>query len=57
MRNKNIEESLSQGVNDLKIWCELNNRLDLIEEWDYDLNILKPEQVSCGSHKEINWVY
>jgi hypothetical protein len=32
-------------------------RKDLIEEWDYEKNgDLKPENVSFGSHKKVNWL-
>ena len=30
----NMEKVIS-GVNDLKTWCENNNRNDLLKEWDY----------------------
>ncbi len=44
------------GVNDLKTYCEQNNRPDLLNEWDYKENYpLKPEDVYYMSVKKIAW--
>lgn len=46
-----------KNQNDLKTWCKLNNRPDLLNEWDYDLNSpLKPSDVSKSSNKKYGWV-
>lgn len=38
-------------------WCEKNNRLDLLDEWDYDKNgELKPANVGFGSAKKVWWI-
>lgn len=38
----------------LKEWCEENNRMDLLDEWDYDKNgELTPDDVSYGSGKKV----
>lgn len=48
---------LVPGVNDLQTWCYENNRLDLLEEWDYKRNFpLTPSQISRGSGKRVYWV-
>lgn len=39
-----------EGFNDL---CTKNQ--SLASEWDYDKNILKPNQVTCGSGKKVWW--
>lgn len=44
-----------KGSNDLATWCQLNNRLDLLAEWDSSNEIL-PDQISYGSHKKVKWV-
>lgn len=33
-------------------WCIDNNRQDLLDRWDYELNILKPDEINYGSTKE-----
>jgi len=34
----------------LKEWCELNNRQELLDRWDYNLNKVNPEEVSSYSN-------
>lgn len=34
------------------IWCEQNNRLDLLKRWDYDLNNCSPYEISISSTKK-----
>lgn len=43
------------GINDLKTWCEQNDKSYILEEWDYDNNDITPEMVTFGSHKRIKW--
>jgi len=43
------------GFNDFKSWCIYNNRVDLLEEWDYNKNTLKPEECLDGGSKNIWW--
>lgn len=44
------------GVNDLKTWCVQNNKLYILDEWDYTENgSLLPESVTYGSHKRVSW--
>lgn len=41
----------------LKEWCEENNRLDLLDEWDYENNgDLTPETISWCSGKHVFWL-
>ena len=44
------------GENDLQTWCFQNNRKDILDAWDYDVNAIKPTEISFGSHKKINWI-
>ena len=44
------------GINDLATWCRENNRIDLLEEWDYEENkSLTPEMISKASGKKVWW--
>ena len=41
----------------LKEWCIKNNRMCLLNEWDYDKNgDLTPDDISYGSNKEVYWL-
>ncbi|WP_165497513.1 MULTISPECIES: zinc-ribbon domain-containing protein [Bacillus cereus group] len=38
-------------------WCNEHNRQDLIDEWDYKMNIdFTPKDMSYGSHKKVWWL-
>lgn len=39
--------------NSFQFWCENNDRQDLLDRWDYDLNIISPEEVSQRSLKKL----
>lgn len=44
------------GSKDLAHWCEENNRLDMLNEWDTSKNgELIPERVSYGSTRKVHW--
>lgn len=43
MTLKRIKKSFEQ-------WCKENNRLDIIERWDYDLNVKKPTELNHGQN-------
>lgn len=44
------------GKNDLVTWCKGNEKLYILNEWDYDSNgELTPDMFTFGSHKRINW--
>ena len=34
--------ALFRGINDLRSWCENNDRLDILEDWDYEENKKDP---------------
>lgn len=36
--------------NSLGVWCEENNRIDIIKRWDYDLNTNDPYHTNAASH-------
>ena len=42
------------GFNDLKTWCELNGRQDLIDQYS-DKNELSIDQIASGSRKAVIW--
>lgn len=44
------------GFNDLETFCKENNREDLLDEWDYDLNEIKPSEVTPHSEKKVYWL-
>lgn len=39
----------------LQDWCEKNNRLDLLDEYDIDKNIHTPAEIAYGTAKKIFW--
>ena len=43
------------GFNDLETWCKNNDRMDLLEEWDYEKNKLLPSEVTKSSDKKVYW--
>ena len=45
---------VSYGVNDLETWCKNNNRLDILEQWDYKKNG-SPRNILYTSHDEYSW--
>ncbi len=46
-----------RGINDLETYCKNNNRIDLLEEWDYEKNKpLKPSDVCYGAGKKYWWI-
>ncbi len=45
------------GENDLQTWCHENNRTDLIDEWDKELNKpYMPTDFTHGSNVKANWI-
>lgn len=46
-------KQILSGYNDLKTWCINNNRKDILEEWDYNKNLIKPEEIFPGTAKKI----
>lgn len=52
---KQLQERAAKKHN-FKDWCIENNRILLLEEWDYNGNTEKPEEFSSGSNKSVLWV-
>ena len=46
---------LFKGYNDLETWCKQNNRLDILENWDYDLNDISPSDITAHNTKKVYW--
>ena len=40
----------------LQTWCIENSRQDLLEEWDYGKNSIKPEEITVGSSVKAWWI-
>ena len=53
---------LRASLMSFKTWCMDNNRSDLLEEWDYEANLLDescpntPEECPYGSPRPVHWV-
>lgn len=41
------------GFNDLKSWCNNNNRLAIIQDWDDERNNISPTDITFGSNKSV----
>ena len=40
----------------LKTWCEENNKLELLDEWNYEKNgDLTPDNITKGSNRQVWW--
>ena len=44
-----------KGFNDLKTWCIKNNYKHLIDEFDYEKNQFKIDEITFGSGKKVWW--
>lgn len=44
------------GFNDLETWCKENDRNEILEDWDYKLNSILPQNIIFGSGKVCNFV-
>ena len=44
-----------EGYNDFKTWCISNGQDNLLDEWDYQKNEIKPSQISPKNHKKVWW--
>ncbi|MBE6005311.1 MAG: hypothetical protein E7232_14760 [Lachnospiraceae bacterium] len=42
------------GENDLESWCQ-NSMPELLDEWDYEKNAIKPSELSKTSNKKVWW--
>jgi hypothetical protein len=48
---ENLSKSLLKNNNSFELWCIENNRLDYLNNWDYDLNKCKPTEICYSSMK------
>ena len=46
---------MAKFILSLQEWCKQNNRLDLLEEWNYDLNG-SPNNYGYRSSKRVSWI-
>ena len=46
---------LFKGYNDLETWCKQNNRLDFLEEWDYEKNNIFPSDITAHNDNKVWW--
>lgn len=60
---KQLGGKMISGINDLETWCKMNDRLDLLEEWDYDANNedpntpKHPSEISRSNSKiKVHWI-
>ena len=44
-----------KGFNDLATWCKNNEKLYLLDEWDFDRNTISPYEVTRGTRKKVWW--
>lgn len=46
--------------NNFKNWCIINNKKDLLKEWDYERNLkelkITPVDIAPGSNKKVYWI-
>jgi len=47
--SKNQRKSKLQNSKSFEQWCIDNNRQDILNRWDYELNNCKPNEVNCSS--------
>ncbi len=45
-----------ESENTLFFWCKKNNRLELLDEWDYEKNKITPRDVAPKSNKKYWWI-
>lgn len=42
------------GENDFELWCQKNN-VKLLEEWDYEKNVVKPNEIPRTYKEKMHW--
>lgn len=45
-----------KGYNDLETWCKSNNKEDILNDWDYKNNSIKPDEIVCGSNSRVHFI-
>ena len=51
--NRNMSINSCKYCRSIKKWCIDNNKLDVLERWDYEKNSCKPEDVLLWSKKRV----
>ena len=41
--------------NDLLTWCRLNDKMQLLEMWDYEKNKIQPDRIHHGASQKVWW--
>lgn len=49
-------QKVKEGTNDFFTFCVAEGRQDLLDEWDYKSNEIKPNQITKGSSKKVFWI-
>jgi len=49
--SKNITKTKLKNGKSFEQWCIKNNRQDILDRWDYDLNNCKPSEINYGTKK------
>ena len=50
-KDKRLSDKLNKGYS-FEQWCINNNRQDILAQWDYELNKLKPSEILYSIHKK-----
>ncbi len=48
-------KKVKKGINDFESLCKRNGKGVLLEEWDFEKNIILPDEVTYRSDKEVFW--
>ena len=51
-RNEKTRQANFKKENSFETWCIENNRRDVLDRWDYELNNKKPSEISYGTNKK-----
>jgi len=49
---KNEKKTKFKNSNSFEQWCIENDRQDILDRWDYKLNILKPNEITYGTNNK-----
>ena len=44
---------LKLGINDMYSFCQKNNMMNLLNEWDYQANLKTPHDYTYQSHQDV----
>ena len=48
-------QKVLKGFNDFETYCKNNHLTHLLDEWDYDKNIIKPFEITSHTNKKVFW--